>query len=99
MEGYRPLAGVRDEMIGDDGAIRPHWRLFLSTLGLLGQDETEQRFEQMARRLRATGASYRVYDSSSVERPWPVSRMPLLMGADEWKGICDGVVQRARLQE
>jgi uncharacterized circularly permuted ATP-grasp superfamily protein/uncharacterized alpha-E superfamily protein len=100
MEGYRPLPGVRDEMIGDDGAIRTHWRLFLSSLALLGEGEIEQRLAQMARRLRAAGASYRVYDEpGGAERPWPVSRLPLLIPAQEWRRICEGVVQRARLQE
>jgi uncharacterized circularly permuted ATP-grasp superfamily protein/uncharacterized alpha-E superfamily protein len=100
MEGYKPLAGVRDEMIGEDGAIRVHWRLFLSSLALLGEGEIELRLEQMSRRLRAAGASYRVYDEpGGAERPWPVSRLPLLISAQEWRGICEGVVQRARLQE
>ncbi|HVZ98979.1 MAG TPA: circularly permuted type 2 ATP-grasp protein [Caulobacterales bacterium] len=100
MEGYRPLAGVRDEMAGEDGAIRPHWRVFLSTLGLLGQEEAEQRFEQMAQRLQATGATYRVFDTpGGRERPWPVSRLPLLMSPGDWREICAGVVQRARMQE
>jgi uncharacterized circularly permuted ATP-grasp superfamily protein/uncharacterized alpha-E superfamily protein len=100
MHGYKPLPGVSDEMIDADGVIRPHWRIFLSTLGLLGQEEIESRFEQLARRLRATGASYRVYDApGGGERPWPVSRLPLLMSAAEWRTISEGVVQRARLHE
>lgn len=99
-EGYKSLAGVADEMLDVSGDIRAHWRSFLSTLAGLGPQEIEARFEQLERRLRATGASYRVYDApGGGERPWPISRLPLLMPAAEWREIAQGVVQRARLQE
>lgn len=99
-EGYKALPGVADEMVDAQGAIRPHWRSFLATLSSLGEAEIETRFEQLERRTRATGASYRVYDApGGGERPWPISRLPLLMPAAEWREIAEGVVQRAQLQE
>ncbi|MES1202300.1 MAG: circularly permuted type 2 ATP-grasp protein, partial [Pseudomonadota bacterium] len=100
VNGYAPLPGIADEMLDAGGALRPHWRAFLSSLDALGQGEVESRFEQLSRRLRATGASYRVYDAAGGgERAWPLSRLPLLMTASEWNAIAEGVVQRARLQE
>ncbi len=99
-EGYKALGGVTDEMVDTNGEIRQHWRSFLATLSALGPQEVETRFEQLERRLRATGASYRVYDApGGGERPWPISRLPLLMPAAEWREITEGVVQRAELQE
>jgi uncharacterized circularly permuted ATP-grasp superfamily protein/uncharacterized alpha-E superfamily protein len=98
--GYQPLLGVRDEMMDANGGIGAHWRAFLGSLSGLSRGEIESRFEQLTRRLRATGASYRVYDTpGGVDRPWPISHLPLIMNAHEWRQIADGVVQRARLQE
>ncbi|MEJ0061140.1 MAG: hypothetical protein WDM79_16915 [Terricaulis sp.] len=81
MHGYKPLPGVSDEMIDADGAIRPHWRIFLSTLGLLGQEEIESRFEQLARRLRATVRLTALYDAPGGGEA-PVAGEPLAF-ADE----------------
>ncbi|HVK79235.1 MAG TPA: circularly permuted type 2 ATP-grasp protein, partial [Verrucomicrobiae bacterium] len=98
--GYRPLAGVSDEMVDADGALRPHWRRLLDLLGELGAEELDARFEQLDGALRSAGASFRAYDTpGSGERAWPVSRLPLLIDADEWRGIEAGVIQRARLHE
>ena len=100
LDGYAPLRGVTDEMVDADGALRAHWRPFLAALNQLGHEEVESRFEQLARRVRVSGASYRAPDSPSQgEQPLSISRLPLLMGASEWRAIAEGVVQRARLQE
>jgi uncharacterized circularly permuted ATP-grasp superfamily protein/uncharacterized alpha-E superfamily protein len=98
--GYQPLGGVRDEMIDASGAVTPHWRSFLASLSNLSRNEIESRFEQLTNRMRAAGASYRVYNApGGGDRPWPISHIPLMMGAAEWRQIAEGVVQRARLQE
>ena len=100
VHGYNPLAGVADEMVDASGALRPPWRTFFDMLGALGQDEIESRFEQLAGSLRNGGASFRQYEAAaSGERAWPVSRLPLLIDAQEWRMLAAGVAQRARLQE
>mgnify|MGYP001478995353 CR=1 FL=1 len=38
--GYRPLAGVNDEMVDANGALRPHWRRLLDLLGELGAENS-----------------------------------------------------------
>ena len=42
--------------------------------------------------------SYRAYGDTS-ERAWPLSHVPLLIEAGEWREIAQGIEQRARLME
>jgi uncharacterized circularly permuted ATP-grasp superfamily protein/uncharacterized alpha-E superfamily protein len=98
--GYKPLLGVRDEMMDDNGAVRPHWLPFLSMLAGLGPDEIGRRFTAADHYLRDSGVFYRVYeDASNAERPWPLSHVPLIIDAAEWRVLEAGLIQRAELLE
>ena len=98
--GYRPLPGVFDEMMDGDGGVRAHWRPFLATLAALGADEIHRRFAAADRYLRGSGAFYRVYeDAAGIERPWPLSHLPLIIEPSEWRDLAAGLVQRATLLE
>ena len=97
-KGYAPLAGIPDEFMGPDGERRPHWTRLLRELAKLGQDDVSQRFAAADRRIRNRGMSYRV-QGESVERVWPLGRMPLLIPEAEWTGIASAVAQRAELFE
>ena len=96
--GYAPLPGIPDEFIGPGGRPRPHWLQFLEALTDLPEAEIGSRFAAADRHIRDTGLSYRAYGESS-ERSWPLSHVPLLIGAGEWRHIEAGVAQRARLLE
>jgi uncharacterized circularly permuted ATP-grasp superfamily protein/uncharacterized alpha-E superfamily protein len=96
--GYRPLPNVPDEFIGADGRPRQHWVKFFRALSELGADEINRRVATADRNIRDTGVSYRAYGDTS-ERSWPLSHLPLLIEADEWRAIAAGVTQRARLLE
>jgi uncharacterized circularly permuted ATP-grasp superfamily protein/uncharacterized alpha-E superfamily protein len=98
--GYRPLAGVFDEMMDGDGRVRAHWRPLLSMLAALGADEINRCFAAADRYLRNSGVFYRVYeDAAGIERPWPLSHIPLIIEPGEWKELKAGLVQRAELLE
>ncbi len=98
--GYRPLPGTFDEMMDVHGEVRPHWRPFLSMLSALGPDEINRRFAAADRYLRDSGVFYRVYeDPAGVERPWPLSHIPLLIETSEWRRLEAGLIQRAQLLE
>jgi uncharacterized circularly permuted ATP-grasp superfamily protein/uncharacterized alpha-E superfamily protein len=98
--GYRAQAGLYDEMIQPDGQVRPHWRPFLEGLAGLDRAELEGRFGVADRHLRDSGVFFRVYDESGAgERPWPLSHVPLLISAEDWKEIRAGVLQRTALLE
>ena len=98
--GYRPLAGVFDEMMDGDGRVRAHWQPFLAMLAALGGDEINRRFAAADRYLRDSGVFYRVYeDAAGIERPWPLSHIPLIIEPGEWRQLEAGLVQRAELLE
>ena len=100
VSGYRPLSGVFDEMMDAAGRLRAHWLPYLSMLSGLGGDEINRRFASADRYLRDSGVFYRVYeDPTGVERPWPLSHIPLLIAPSEWKQLEAGLIQRAGLLE
>jgi uncharacterized circularly permuted ATP-grasp superfamily protein/uncharacterized alpha-E superfamily protein len=98
--GYRPLPGVFDEMMDRDGRVRAHWRPFLGMLAALGADEINRRFAAADRYLRGSGVFYRVYeDAAGIERPWPLSHVPLIIEPAEWRELEAGLIERAALLE
>jgi uncharacterized circularly permuted ATP-grasp superfamily protein/uncharacterized alpha-E superfamily protein len=100
VSGYRLLPGVFDEMMDAEGRVRPHWQPFLSMLAALGEDEINRRFAAADRYLRDSGVFYRVYeDAAGIERPWPLSHVPLIIEPTEWTELQAGLVQRAQLLE
>jgi uncharacterized circularly permuted ATP-grasp superfamily protein/uncharacterized alpha-E superfamily protein len=98
--GYRPLPGVFDEMMDAEGRVRPHWQPVLAMLAALGGDELNRRFTAADRYLRDSGVFYRVYeDAAGIERPWPLSHIPLIVEPGEWRQLEAGLIQRAELLE
>jgi uncharacterized circularly permuted ATP-grasp superfamily protein/uncharacterized alpha-E superfamily protein len=98
--GYWPLHGVFDEMMNSDGRVRAHWQPFLTMLAALGSDEINRRFAAADRYLRDSGVFYRVYeDAAGIERPWPLSHVPLIIEPGEWQQLEAGLIQRAELLE
>jgi uncharacterized circularly permuted ATP-grasp superfamily protein/uncharacterized alpha-E superfamily protein len=100
VSGYRPLPGIFDEMMDRDGRVRAHWQPFLAILAALGGDEINRRFAAADRYLRDSGVFYRVYeDAAGLERPWPLSHIPLIIEPGEWRQLEAGLIQRAELLE
>src|SRR5215813_50672 len=100
LSGYRPLPGIFDEMMDPQGRVRPHWRPLLTMLASLGTEEINRRFAAADRHLRESGVFYRVYeDPAGVERPWPLSHVPLLIDPTEWETLKAGLIQRVELLE
>jgi uncharacterized circularly permuted ATP-grasp superfamily protein/uncharacterized alpha-E superfamily protein len=97
---YRPLPGIFDEMMNGDGRVRAHWQPLLAGLAALGAEEINRRFAAADRYLRGSGVFYRVYeDAAGIERPWPLSHVPLIIEPSEWKELEAGLIQRADLLE
>ena len=100
LAGYRPLPDVYDEMMSDRGEVRAHWRDLLAGLAALGREELSRRFAAADRYLRDSGVFYRVYeDEAGVERPWPLTPIPLIIAAEEWERLEAALVERAHLME
>jgi uncharacterized circularly permuted ATP-grasp superfamily protein/uncharacterized alpha-E superfamily protein len=98
--GYELLAGVPDEMVSVNGAIRAPWRAFLEQFRAVGVAELARRWEEAKQLIRENGVTYRVYgDPRGSHRPWQLDPIPLLVGADEASVLEEGLVQRGRLLE
>lgn len=95
---YRPAAGAYDEMFLANGEVRPHCRQFLAEIATLGRADLTQRWEQVARFVRENGMVYHAYgDPATAVRPWNLDAFPLIIPAQEWQDLAQGLVQRARL--
>ncbi len=93
-------AAHSDEMLAPDGTVKPVWAPFFAHLAKLSPEELAQRFSRGDQYLRDAGVLFRQYDESlSTEREWPLSHIPVIIGEDEWRGISDGLIERAELLE
>jgi uncharacterized circularly permuted ATP-grasp superfamily protein/uncharacterized alpha-E superfamily protein len=97
-DGYRAASENFDEMVEPAGALRPHWRMFVSQLDDLGPEERRQRWELAQRLIHDNGITHNVYgDESGLDRPWSLDFVPLLIDGAEWEALTRGLQQRARL--
>ena len=97
---YDKQPGTRDELIDQHGSIRAPWRRFIEHWNKLGSAELESRWETAQQLIHDNGVSYNVYgDPRGMERPWSLSLPPVIVGADEWTKLAQGISQRARHQQ
>jgi uncharacterized circularly permuted ATP-grasp superfamily protein/uncharacterized alpha-E superfamily protein len=95
---YRPTAGTHDEMLAEDGSLRPHWRGFGRYLAHCSPEELQTRAAAMQRLLRDHGVTYNVYDDAlGTRRPWSLDLLPFLIAEAEWRELSAGLDQRGRL--
>jgi uncharacterized circularly permuted ATP-grasp superfamily protein len=87
-----------DEMRAPDGSVRPHWRVLEGALNSFGPGEMWRRWEQARQLIRQHGVTFNVYgDPRGLERPWPLDPVPVLLSADEFASLAEGLAQRASL--
>ena len=100
LNGYKPLPATPDEMVGEDGTLRPLWQDFATAFASLAADDILRRRARADQYLRDSGVFYRQYGSGvSVERPWPLSPIPVLIAEADWAKLVPGLVQRAEVLE
>ena len=99
LAGYRPLPGIFDEMVDATAACAPIGSRFWPR----SRHWEEMRSVGVSRRLIATCTVRRLLsrheDAAGVERPWPLSHVPLLIAASEWQALEAGLIERAELLE
>lgn len=96
--GYAHDVAFSDELVDADGALRPHWRMFVSMLDDLGPDELARRWTEARRLIHDNGVTHNVYgDPGGLDRPWNLDFVPMLVPASGWDALADALEQRARL--
>jgi uncharacterized circularly permuted ATP-grasp superfamily protein/uncharacterized alpha-E superfamily protein len=96
--GYPLLRGRWDEMVDQNGALRPHWDSFINALSALPGHEMQNRWEDAQRLIRENGVTYNVYgDPRGLDRPWQLDPVPMVMDPTEWQAIEASLIQRATL--
>ena len=97
---YRPLPGVPDELVAPDGTHRPLWQPLIGHLQALSDEELARATGRADQYLRDSGVFYRQYGpGQSVERPWPLSHVPVLIDECDWAQLSPALAQRADLLE
>ncbi len=100
LAAYPPRSGVADELLLPNGSLRPVWAPLLKLLAQETPEQLSVRFARGDQYLQDTGVYFRQHSGTgSTERDWPLSHVPVVIGADEWARLTDGIVQRAELLE
>ena len=90
---YRARAPRGDVLDGD-----PAWTAMFEELAAATGDDLGRARDRVQRHAEDIGTGFRIIGESE-ERAWPLSPVPLLIAADEWRTIAAGIVQRADLLE
>jgi uncharacterized circularly permuted ATP-grasp superfamily protein len=60
-----------DEMLAEDGALRPAWKPFIEHLDTATPEQMHHRLTYVRRRIQENGVTYNVYaDPKGADRPW-----------------------------
>ena len=90
---YRARTASGD-VLSDD----PSWSTMFEELAAVAGDDLGQARDRVQRHAEDIGTGFRIIGESE-ERPWPLSPIPLMIAAEEWRTIAAGIVQRADLLE
>ena len=98
LAAYAAQSGRYDELLGEARHPRAHWDAFLHALASRGAGSLGDTLALTEREVRENGITYNVYaDPQGMDRPWQVDPLPLLLPAQEWRAIEEGIAQRAEL--
>jgi uncharacterized circularly permuted ATP-grasp superfamily protein/uncharacterized alpha-E superfamily protein len=98
LESYIAQAGSGDVVRDDMGRGARWWHHLFDGVAALTEGRLQRLQDRVGRQVNELGTAFRL-PGDPVERPWPLSALPLLIGEDEWQGIAAGVTQRADLLE
>jgi len=97
-EGYQPGAGAFDELIDQQGQLRPAYANYLAELESLGRFEFARRWTQAKRAVRDNGIACSGYSgSASRPRTWTLDPIPIMLESADWDRIQSAISQRARM--
>jgi uncharacterized circularly permuted ATP-grasp superfamily protein len=98
LSSYQKKNDRFDEMLAEDGCVRPSWQPFLAHLAAATPEQMRHRLDYVRRRILENGVTYNVYaDPQGADRPWELDPLPLILSPGEWQELAGAVTQRARL--
>ncbi len=98
LEHYNSTPLFYDELLDGAGQLRTNWQPFFESFNQLGQEEMNNRHQDMLRLLKENGVTYNIYgDPAGLNRPWKLDIIPFVINKEEWQKIESGLIQRATL--
>ncbi|MEN8718711.1 MAG: circularly permuted type 2 ATP-grasp protein [Oceanococcaceae bacterium] len=98
LDAYAPLDGRFDEMVDDQGRVRPHWKNVAAALGALDARKQMECRVELRRLLQEHGVTYNIYGrKSKAPSPWALDYLPLVVSSREWREVEVGLAQRAEV--
>jgi len=85
---------------GASSSSRGEWRELMGCLDALGPDELSNRWETSRRMIREQGVTCHVPNGEQPgnrDRLWELDILPAVIGAESWRELEAGLIQRARL--
>jgi len=98
LESYLAQSDAGDVVRGDVGRGARWWHHLFDGVATITEGRLRRLQDRVAHQVEEIGTAFRL-PGDTRERRWPSSAVPLLIGEDEWRGISEGIVQRADLLE
>ncbi|MCB0495689.1 MAG: circularly permuted type 2 ATP-grasp protein [Cyclobacteriaceae bacterium] len=93
--GSYEIKGFHDEMMGDDGMVRSHYKLFQDRLKKMGMKKLTMLQHETDRAQLTLGMTFNVYsDNQGVERILHLDIIPRIIPGKDWDIIDKGLKQR-----
>ena len=98
LASYGAGASKGDLYRGASPQVSAQWAAMATGLARLSGGEGASIQDQVARQIGDLGLTFRVAGDAD-ERIWPLTPMPLIVGAEEWATVEAGLIQRVTLLE
>ncbi len=86
-----------DELVTGTGAFRSHWRGLMQTWSGLEREQLRERLARISAQIASADQILAVPDGATEASARSLDLLPLILPAQEWHKIANGLVQRARL--
>lgn len=87
-----------DEVLKSNMSINPNWNRLLNNLTQLGEGSLLTKQNEVDWLMDENGVTYNVYnDPKGMNRSWDLNIVPFLIHENEWRGIEEGLKQRAEV--
>lgn len=98
LDAYPAEVAGGDLFADAESAVAERWRAVAQGLAALSDSDPAALQDAAARHAADLGLTFRVTGEED-ERAWPLTALPLIVGAGEWAEVERGLIQRAELLE